>query len=46
LSGSELLWLHAANGFVLPRLLAEFGLPAAAAISYDLVPLSGKKAAK
>jgi glycosyltransferase involved in cell wall biosynthesis len=45
-SDSELRWLYAhASGFVLPSLLEGFGLPAAEAISYDLVPLLSKEGA-
>jgi glycosyltransferase involved in cell wall biosynthesis len=39
----ELRWLYKnANGFVLPSLLEGFGLPAAEAIDYGLVPLLGR----
>jgi glycosyltransferase involved in cell wall biosynthesis len=45
-SDSELRWLYAhASGFVLPSLLEGFGLPAAEAISFDLVPLLSREGA-
>jgi glycosyltransferase involved in cell wall biosynthesis len=41
-SDSQLRWLYRhARGFVLPSLLEGFGLPAAEAIRFDLVPLIG-----
>ena len=40
---SQLRWLYRrARGFVLPSLLEGFGLPAAEAIRFDLVPLVGR----
>jgi len=45
-SDRELRWLYAnAAGFVLPSLLEGFGLPAAEAISRDLVPLLSRDGA-
>ena len=42
-SDEELRWLYRnAKGFVLPSLLEGFGLPAAEAIDYGLVPLLGR----
>ncbi len=39
-SAAQLRWLYRhAAGFVLPSLLEGFGLPAAEAIAYDLIPL-------
>jgi glycosyltransferase involved in cell wall biosynthesis len=40
---NQLRWLYThASGFVLPSLLEGFGLPAAEAISYGLIPLLSK----
>jgi glycosyltransferase involved in cell wall biosynthesis len=42
-SDSQLRWLYRhAKGFVLPSLLEGFGLPAAEAIRFDLIPLVGR----
>ena len=45
-SDPELRWLYAnASGFVLPSLLEGFGLPAAEAILWGLIPLIGRTGA-
>jgi glycosyltransferase involved in cell wall biosynthesis len=45
-SDAQLRWLYRnAAGFVLPSLLEGFGLPAAEAIAYGLVPLVGRNGA-
>ncbi len=42
-SDSELRWLYRrARGFVLPSLLEGFGLPAAEAISFGMIPIVGQ----